>query len=43
MFFEGRPMELSSELIDMAWGQLLWTAHSFECPICRMSKSFAAA
>jgi hypothetical protein len=40
---EGRPIELNSELIDMAWDNYFGTAHSFETPEVPMSKSFAVA
>jgi hypothetical protein len=38
--YEGRALELSHELIDMAWQNYFGTAHRFDSP---MSKSFAAA
>lgn len=39
--FEGRPLELNSELIDLAWANYFGTAHSFEPLNARMSQSFA--
>ena len=40
--FEGRPLELNSELIDLAWGNYFGTAHSFNPLSVPMSKSFVS-
>jgi hypothetical protein len=41
--FEGRPMDVNFELIDMAWGNYFGTAHGFEPLTTPMSKSLAGA
>lgn len=41
--FEGRPLEVNSELIDTAWENYFGTAHSFERLSTPVSESFANA